>query len=145
MIRSWRERGAAAVEMAIILPLLLLVIGGLVDFGRAYYSQVVISNAAREGARMVALGSSTADVNTRVDATIKPGGVSQLFGLGYTTTITSSCATPTPAGGSVQITIPKGNGSGQFHWLVLNVIPSLFGKTIPTPQLQATGNMRCNG
>ncbi len=46
--------------MAIVLPLLLLVVGGLVDFGRAYYINVVITNAAREGARMVAMGYTTA-------------------------------------------------------------------------------------
>ena len=59
-----RERGAAAVEMAIVLPLLLLVVGGLVDFGRAYYINVVITNAAREGARMVAMGYTTAQATT---------------------------------------------------------------------------------
>ena len=45
------ERGAAAVEMALMLPVLILLIGGIVDFGRAYYTQIMLTNAAREGAR----------------------------------------------------------------------------------------------
>ena len=60
-----RERGAAAVEMAIVLPLLLLVVGGLVDFGRAYYLNSVITNAAREGARMVAMSYTTAQADAQ--------------------------------------------------------------------------------
>ena len=56
-----RERAAAAVEMAIVLPLLLLIVGGIIDFGRFFYTQNIVVNAAREGARSRALGYTTAD------------------------------------------------------------------------------------
>jgi Flp pilus assembly protein TadG len=46
-----RERGANLVEMALILPLLLLLLAAIADFGRAFNSYIVINNAAREGAR----------------------------------------------------------------------------------------------
>lgn len=46
-----RERGANLVELALILPLLLLLIAAAADFGRAFNSYIVINNAAREGAR----------------------------------------------------------------------------------------------
>ena len=36
------ERGAAAVEMALVLPVLLLLIGGIVDFGRAFFTQIML-------------------------------------------------------------------------------------------------------
>ncbi len=49
--RPWGDRGAAAVELALILPVLLLLIGGIVDFGRAFFAQIIITNAASEGAR----------------------------------------------------------------------------------------------
>ena len=62
-----RERGAVAVEMAIILPLLLLVVGGIVDFGRLLFTQNIVTNAAREGARSAALGYTTATATARVD------------------------------------------------------------------------------
>jgi hypothetical protein len=45
------DRGANLVEMALVLPLLLMLFMGIVDFGRAYYSYVTLTNAAREGAR----------------------------------------------------------------------------------------------
>jgi len=45
------ERGQSLVEMALVLPLLLLLVAGIIDFGRAYNNYIIITNAAREGAR----------------------------------------------------------------------------------------------
>jgi hypothetical protein len=48
----WRRRaGQSLVEMAMVLPVLAFLTFGLLDFGRAYYFQVSVTNAAREGAR----------------------------------------------------------------------------------------------
>src|SRR5215472_9109196 len=57
--RRGGERGAAAVEFALLLPLLLLIVFGLIDFGRAINAQITITQAAREGARALAFGQST--------------------------------------------------------------------------------------
>jgi len=46
------QRGAALVEFALCLPLLLVVIAGIVDFGFAFQRYEVLTNAAREGARL---------------------------------------------------------------------------------------------
>lgn len=43
--------GAALVEMALVLSLLLLLLAGVVDFGRAFHGHIIITNASREGAR----------------------------------------------------------------------------------------------
>ena len=45
-----RERGAALVEFAIVVPLLLLLVFGAMDIGRLYFTQVSLSEAAQEGA-----------------------------------------------------------------------------------------------
>jgi Flp pilus assembly protein TadG len=45
------ERGAVAVEFAIILPILLLLTFGIIDFGHAWYMRHMMSDASREGAR----------------------------------------------------------------------------------------------
>jgi len=45
------QKGAVAVEFAMLAPLLLLIIGGIIDFGHAYYIKQVVTNASREGAR----------------------------------------------------------------------------------------------
>lgn len=60
-----RDRGAAAVEFALMLPLLLLIVFGLIDFGRALNAQITITQAAREGARLDALGQSNSAVVSR--------------------------------------------------------------------------------
>jgi Flp pilus assembly protein TadG len=51
-----RDRGAVMLELALILPVLLMVMVGIIDFGRAYSYQESIQGAAREGARVLALG-----------------------------------------------------------------------------------------
>ena len=51
------DKGAAAVEFALIFPLLLLLIFGMIDFGRGYSMQVAVTQAAREVVRNVSLGS----------------------------------------------------------------------------------------
>jgi Flp pilus assembly pilin Flp len=65
--RHWRdERGAELIEMAIALPLLLLVIMGVVDFGLLLQRYLVLTNAAMEGARVATMpGYSLADAQNR--------------------------------------------------------------------------------
>jgi Flp pilus assembly protein TadG len=46
-----REEGAAAVEFAILLPLLMMILFGIIEFGLVLYNKEVITNASREGAR----------------------------------------------------------------------------------------------
>ncbi len=45
-----RERGAVLVEMALVVPLLLLVVAGVADLGRAYFIHAAVQEAAQEGA-----------------------------------------------------------------------------------------------
>ena len=49
------DRGAAAVEMAIVLPLLIMMILGIIDFSRVFNAQLQLSQAAREGVRLASL------------------------------------------------------------------------------------------
>jgi Flp pilus assembly protein TadG len=50
------ERGAALVEMAFVLPILVALVMGIYEFGRGYHAKVELTGAVREGARAVALG-----------------------------------------------------------------------------------------
>lgn len=52
---KYSERGAAAVEFAIIVPVLFMLLLGIMEFGRAYNVQVTLTNAARESARSMAI------------------------------------------------------------------------------------------
>jgi Flp pilus assembly protein TadG len=64
--------GASAVEFAVILPLLVLILFGIIEFGLAFYDKAMITNASREGARagivyrdpLVSNGEIAAVVNT---------------------------------------------------------------------------------
>lgn len=60
-----RQRGAVAVEFALVVPLLLLVLFGIIDFGAAFQKWNVAANAAREGARRAAVTSDTTDITNR--------------------------------------------------------------------------------
>ena len=61
------ERGSMLLEMAMTLPLLLLVSVAIFELGRAYQTQQILTNAAREGARLAVLPGSSADtIRTRV-------------------------------------------------------------------------------
>ena len=61
-----RERGNAMVETAIVLPLLLLMMVGIFEVGRAYETWQVLTNAAREGARAAILPSGDADTSEAI-------------------------------------------------------------------------------
>lgn len=66
--RTRRRRGAAAVEFAIVAPIMLLAVFGLIEFGRMIMVKQSVTNAAREGCREAALATtlSTSDVYTVV-------------------------------------------------------------------------------
>ena len=50
--RGWgEERGAAAVEFALVLPILVLILFGMIEFGGAYHAQLMVTGAAREAAQ----------------------------------------------------------------------------------------------
>lgn len=61
-----RQSGAAAVELALVLPILLVLVFGIIDFGRAYNAKISLTQAAREGARVRALGGDAAATTSRV-------------------------------------------------------------------------------
>ena len=129
------DRGASAVELAIVLPVLLLVLGGIIDFGRAFTTQMAVTQAAREGARMVALNYSAGDVNSRVNAAAGTFAV--------TTTIVAGCpargTTITTQASSVRV-------DNSFSFLILDSVMNLFGGGLaPTLSLSSTGSMRCMG
>jgi Flp pilus assembly protein TadG len=69
------DRGAALVEFALVVPLLLVVIAGIVDFGFAFQRYEVVTNAAREGARLATLPgyNDQAAVDARVRAYVMEG------------------------------------------------------------------------
>ena len=60
------ERGAVAVEFALLAPVLVMLLLGIMEFGRAYNVQVSLSSAAREGVRVMAITNNAAGARTAV-------------------------------------------------------------------------------
>ena len=63
------QKGQTLVEFALILPIIIIILFGITEFGRAFYSYIVITNAAREGARAGVVGKSNDDILARVKET----------------------------------------------------------------------------
>jgi len=71
--RVSREDGVAAVELALILPVLFLILFGTLEFGRVWSQYQLFQGAAREGARCAAVAStSSCDVQPRIDQAADP-------------------------------------------------------------------------
>src|SRR5678815_3046131 len=91
-----KEDGAELIEMAIVLPLLLLIMLGIVDFGFLFQRYVVLTNAAAEGARVSSLpGYTSADVASRVAAYAANGGIT-----GSVSAVTTPVSLPGAGGGN---------------------------------------------
>lgn len=62
------EQGQGLVEFALVLPLFLVLLFALVDFGRGFQTWIEVTNAAREGARVGAVGGTTSEIEARARA-----------------------------------------------------------------------------
>ncbi len=58
-----QEKGQALVELAFVLPILLILVFGIIEFGNIYYTNLTLNNASREGARTGAIRATQHDVN----------------------------------------------------------------------------------
>ena len=123
------ERGASAVEFALIVPLLIVLVIGIAEFGHAFQVQGTLSAAAREGVRAMALQNDPVAARAAVqDAT------TSLRPRVTTAQITVTPTTCPPAGGSTNVRVTI---SYRMPYLT-----GLFGSGLT---LSGTGVMRCNG
>ncbi|WP_136612339.1 TadE/TadG family type IV pilus assembly protein [Sinomonas albida] len=87
MTAQHRERGAAAVEFALVLPVLVVLVMGIIDFGRVFNAQQTLTFAARAGARVMVLqNSQSAAVTAAQNASATLGSLpSSAFSVSPTT------------------------------------------------------------
>ncbi len=62
------ERGAIAVEFALLIPIFIVLVMGVIEFGRGYNATIELTGAVREGARALALGDSETEARDAVIA-----------------------------------------------------------------------------
>lgn len=130
-----RDRGVALVEFAIVLPLLLLLIGGIVDFGRAFFTEVMLTNAAREGARTAMYAPPDLQDNVQNRAWAAAGSNT------YTIAIQNACPTPGDTTKRVTVTVSDPN----FRWILIKPAMALFGANLAEPNLTGKATMQCGG
>jgi Flp pilus assembly protein TadG len=119
-----KSRGAIAVEFALVAPLLLALITGVVEFANIFNSQISVTQAAREAARTMAVKNSQPDA--------KAAAVAGAPGLDTGNFVYSfSAATCTP-NATVKVTINY-------------PVPTLTGLFGGSFNISGVGAMRCNG
>jgi Flp pilus assembly protein TadG len=139
-----RQEGAAAVEFALCLIPLLLIVGGIVDFGELWYIQSVLSTASREGARYATRYQTVGGVRTI------PSNLSPLVA----DWVTSNYAGLVPSGANLAVDTPTGAGytsgtAGQPVSVTVRAEKQCFFLThlipgLPGPQsLESTTVMTC--
>jgi Flp pilus assembly protein TadG len=119
--------------MAIVLPLLLLILFGIIDFGLLLNRQLLLTEAAREGARVAALDGSESRVRDRVEA---------VLGTAPSTIQVNPC----PAGASADADASVSLSYAYQTKTPLGSVMLLFGSSgTDSFTLTATGVMSCVG
>ncbi len=61
------EKGQSMVELALVLPMILLLLMGIVEFGRLFHTYLVITQGSREGARLAVVGESDQQIIAKIE------------------------------------------------------------------------------
>jgi Flp pilus assembly protein TadG len=136
-----RERGAALLETALALPMVLLVAVGIFEFGRAYQTWQVLTNAAREGARVAVLpGANDGIVAARAVSYMQAGQLREAANarIVVTPVMLNLGGGSTAAASSVTVNYP-------FAFIVLQPVANLIAgdSNLGAPiTMQATSVMR---
>ena len=116
------RRAAAAVEFAVVAPLFLLLVFGMIEYGRMVMVYQILTNASREGARAAALdGATTASVTTSVNTYLTNALIS-----GATVTVAPNPPSTAEYGDPVTVTVSI--PFSQVSWLPSPMY--LGGKTL---------------
>jgi hypothetical protein len=120
MKRMRNEKGAALIEAAVTVPIILLISVGIFEFGRAYQTQQVLVNAAREGARLAVIeGSTDAQVRARVNDYLSGGGLKTLTEAQIPINRIAAVPGSSATGSTIEILYP-------FEFMVLNPVVKLI-------------------
>jgi Flp pilus assembly protein TadG len=141
------EAGAELVEFAFVLPLLLLVIVGIFDFGFLFQRYEVVTNAAREGARAAVLPDyqgQTAAVQSRVQTYLTNAGLTEALATpcGTAPCVTVEFGVNVPIDATHDITASRVTVRYPHRYLFLGPIATLFGGDFTSVELRAVSTMR---
>ena len=132
------ETGQALVEFTMILPIFLMLLFGLVDFGRGFYTWLLVTNAAREGARMGAVQSDGNAIDQRIYDSFCDNYPSSC-GLDPAKLTISKTNVQGARGESVQIDLSY---DFEFATPLGEIMQVVSGGTITAPNITAHSSMR---
>ncbi|GAB3035469.1 hypothetical protein GCM10011376_18760 [Nocardioides flavus (ex Wang et al. 2016)] len=138
------ERGASAVEFALVMPILILVLIGIVNFGFVLAQQISLNNAARQAARYAVVdGRTCLDIKNEGKNAAETIGMSVSAGTVPTPVITNCTSdTAKPCAGTApntNITVTMTRSGTADTWAI--TAPPFNLITVPT--VRGTGVMRC--
>ncbi len=107
--RTARKRGAAAVEFAVVLPILLIMLFGIIEFGRIFTVRLSAQEAAREGCRLAVLQSTEDPTSADGPVVTRITNIMESAGLPFSYTIVPN--TPGDPTVTVTVTVPYGEVS----------------------------------
>jgi Flp pilus assembly protein TadG len=156
LVRRFRrsESGAEVIEFALTLPILLLVVLGIIEFGFVFQQYEVVTNAAREGARMASLttygptaAARISNATARIDEYLTAGGLSTSSRTVCIGPSDTQCdgATGTgtlPGGGGTCVSTIRVRVSYNHPVPFLGGIVTYFGGTFPALTLRGISVMR---
>jgi Flp pilus assembly protein TadG len=130
-IKAKRQEGASAIEFAIILPLLLVLVFGIIEFSILFYDKAMLTNASREGARVGIVyryqdGGPNHPDDTEIAATIAQYVQNHLISFGSGSVVNSTITRAgDEAGDSLTVTV-----NYQYNFLVFDSLLSLIGGSL---------------
>jgi Flp pilus assembly protein TadG len=138
--RGRSERGAELIELALVFPILALMFAGIVEFAVMFQRYLVVSNAAREGARVAVLpGYTQADVQNRVTDYVRNGtGDVTLSPATVLTVVTIDPPGATPPFPAAQVSVSITHA----YWVMGPVSAMLGGGSWTSITLAARATMR---
>lgn len=133
-MRHSRQKGAAAVELALVLSFLLLIAAGIIEFGRAIWYYDALSKATRDAARLMStvpvsgLSASIADARALVR---RAGGAAGIPGFESGGSVSVTCDPPAVASCNAPL-------AGQVQTITVSVnYPMVLGEWIPFVPIRA--------
>ncbi|MFA7297142.1 MAG: TadE/TadG family type IV pilus assembly protein [Dehalococcoidia bacterium] len=96
------ERGQSTVELALLLPVIVLLLFGVLEFGRVFNAWIVVTQASREGAR---IGATQCATNAACSGNVEAWVNNSLGGLDPANMTWDMTPGPYSAGGTLQVTV----------------------------------------
>ena len=136
-----KRRGAATVELALVLPIFLTLVYGIIEFGRGFMVSQLVTNAAREGARRAILdGSTNSDVTSFIQTYLLQSANVAAADAIVTITVTAAAGNPNP-GNSLAATKSKDLVAVKVD-VPFDKVAYLTGKYLNGKLLTSTSSMR---